>query len=149
MFPCWKNILLAKYHFFPMTSLREQRENKNENSEPDELPRYLSVILKCINCLPSVILMTQNSIQKSSLWRWSYFPHSKGSCSLYYTYELHCHFFLSAQLSLWFLKQGCVPFQIRTFQEEIWIPYDCHSFLLLSALNPLHLQCLISWLESV
>lgn len=46
--------------FFPMTSLREQRESKNENSEPDELPRYLSMILKCTNCLPSVILLTQN-----------------------------------------------------------------------------------------
>lgn len=34
--------------FFPMTSLREQRESKNEDSEHDKLPRCLSVILKCI-----------------------------------------------------------------------------------------------------
>lgn len=108
---CWQSTT-----FSPMTSLREQRESKNKNSEHDKLPRCLSVILKCINSLPSVILMTQNSIQKSSLWRWSYSPRSKGSHSLYCTYELHCHFFYQhnyhCSFFFFFLNRAVFPFRL-------------------------------------
>ena len=136
--------------FSPLTLLREQREGKNENSEPEESPRCLLTILRCISCLPSVVLIAQNPISKSTLWRRDYSPLKVQvvvpftvlmNCTvIFYQHNYHCF--------VLFLNRAVLPCEIRIFQEEICIPYCCHSFLLLSALNPLHLQDLISCLEN-